>query len=72
MTKVSRLEGFDFMEIKKGIRPGTEKRCELLQLFLDKGMSANAIWKYVKQMRGKSEEEKERIAEQIIQKLKPN
>ena len=52
--------------MNKGIRPGTEKRCEMVKCFLEKGMSSIEISQYTRQMRGKTEEEKERIAERII------
>ncbi len=58
--------------MQKGIRPGTERRCKMLRILLDKGMSPNMIGKYTCRMRGKSEEEKEQIAEQIIQELTNN
>lgn len=53
----------------EGIRPGTENRCEMLRLFLEMGMSQSIIGELTSPMRGKSEEEKEKIAEEIIQKL---
>ena len=53
----------------EGIRPGTEMRCEMLRIFLEMKMSPSMIGEYVSPMEGKSEEEKEKIAEEIIQKL---
>ena len=56
--------------MKPGIRPGTEKRCEMLRLFNEKCISLNQQYQYVQQMHGKSEEEKEQIAEKIIRQIK--
>lgn len=53
----------------EGIRPGTEKRCEMLRMFLEMGISQSIIGELTSPMRGKSEEEKEKIAEEVIQKL---
>lgn len=53
----------------EGIRPGTEKRCEMLRLYLEKGISQSTFRELILPMEGKSEEEKEKIAEEIIQKL---
>lgn len=55
--------------MKKGIKPGTEQRCEMLRIFLEKRMSADLIGEYTKRMRGKSEEEKETIAAEIITEI---
>ena len=56
--------------MRKGIRPGTEKRCELLKIFLEKGMSPNIIRKYTSPMRGKTEAEKEKMAGELIKKFR--
>ena len=55
--------------MQKGIRPGTEKRCKMLKIFFEKGMSASIIGQYTKQMRGKTETEKEIIAEEIVREI---
>ena len=55
--------------MQEGIRPGTEKRCELLKICLEKGMSNSMISKIVEPMRGKTEEEKEQIAEKALKEL---
>lgn len=55
--------------MRKGIRPGTEIRCEMLRILLEKGMSASMIGHYTRQMRGKTENEKERIAEEILREI---
>lgn len=51
----------------EGIRPGTENRCELLKIIMEKGM----LWEFLSEsgeaMRGKSDEEKEQIAKEYIQ-----
>ena len=52
--------------MRKGMRPGTEKRCEMLKIFLEKGMSPSMIGEHTSQMRGKTEAEKEAIAEKLI------
>ena len=53
--------------MQKGIRPGTEKRCALLKTMLERGIEASSIDTSL--MRGKTEEEKEQIAEELLQKL---
>lgn len=53
----------------EGIRPGTENRCEMLRLYLEKGISQSTFRELILPMEGKNEEEKEKIAEEIIQKL---
>lgn len=55
--------------MQKGIRPGTEKRCEMLKTFLDKGMSASMIGQYTRRMCGKTEAEKEVIAKEIRKEI---
>ena len=58
------------MEMKKGIRPGTENRDKLLNLCMDRHMSLDTIVEITKPMNGKSEAEKERLAVQIIMDIK--
>ena len=53
----------------EGIRPGTENRCEMLRLYLETGMSQSVFRELILPMEGKTEEEKEKIAEEIIRKL---
>ena len=49
--------------------PGdTTMRNKLLRTCLDKGMSASTVLQLVKPMAGKSNEEKERIAAEILKK----
>ena len=52
--------------MRKGIRPGTEMRCELLRILLEQNMSLSMMSKITEPMRGKTEAEKETIAEQLI------
>ena len=56
--------------MKQGTRPGTEMRCELLKICMEMGMSASSISKITKPMRGKTDEEKEHIAQKLITELK--
>ena len=46
-----------------------EKRNQLLKFCMDKGMPHAMILKTVRPMEGKTPEEKEKIAERLIQKL---
>ena len=55
--------------MREGIRPGTEKRCEMLRIYMEKGLPLSMIGQYTQRMRGKTDEEKERIAEQVILEL---
>ena len=50
----------------KGIRPGTEMRCELLQKLLVMGMSNTTIGELIEPMYNKPDEVKERIAADIL------
>ena len=54
------------MDLKKGIRPGTEQRCALLKFCLEKGMPTSMMLPISAPMRGKAEEEKEQIAEEAL------
>lgn len=56
--------------MRKGIQPGTEKRCEMLRILLEQNMSPSMMSKITEPMRGKTEAEKEQIAEKIILELK--
>ena len=58
--------------MKKGIRPGTEMRHKLLGLFLEKSTPERIMVEILRPMRGKSEEEKERIAAGIIRTIEDN
>ena len=53
----------------EGIRPGTEKRCELLKMIIEKGMLWDILTESSEAMRGKRDEEKEQIAEKYIQRI---
>lgn len=55
--------------MQKGMRPGTEKRCELVMFCLEKGMSNSMILSIIEPMQGKTEEEKEAIADKALKKL---
>ena len=57
-------------EIKKGIRPGTEKRCELMDFCSETGIQSSELLPIIEPMDGKTEEEKERIAERVLRELK--
>lgn len=52
-----------------GYEPGTEKRCELLRYCLDAGLDVLTISRITDPLEGKTEEEKERIAEQIFKQI---
>ena len=47
----------------------TTKRNALLRLCMDKGMSANTVARMVEPMAGKTNEEKERIAEMLTKQI---
>ena len=53
----------------KGARPGSEKRLTLLKLLREMGMSAKEARVIVDPMVGKTEPEKEAIAEQLLMEL---
>ena len=55
--------------MKKGIRPNTENRYKLSEYCREKGMSANAFRQIIEPMRGKTDEEKEQISKEILQKI---
>ena len=55
--------------MKPGVRPGTEKRNELLKLSMEKGISLSTLEEMVLPMEGKPDEEKERIAEELLKQL---
>lgn len=52
--------------LMKGAAPGTERRCELLQSFLEKEVSFNTTAALAAYMHGKTEKEKEAVAEQLL------
>lgn len=53
----------------EGNRPGTEKRCELLKITMENGLLWSILTESGEAMRGKSDEEKERIAKAYIKKI---
>ena len=55
--------------MKKGIRPGTDKRNALMRFLMNYGLSNGQMLEIVLPMRGKPDEEKEQIAAQILEKL---
>ena len=55
------------VQIAKEPRPVTEKRDKLLKALLDQGISTAELSEIVRPMRGKSQEEKEQIAAQIME-----
>ena len=56
--------------MKKGVRPGTENRTALLQWLLDRKTSLDDMSTIIHPLAGKSDEEKELIAAQILKDLK--
>ena len=56
--------------MKSGIRPGTENRYEFCRVCELKGLSLSAMLDYTKEMRGKTDEEKEEIAKKLIAQLR--
>ena len=48
----------------------TEKRCELLHWLLEKKYSNTMICQVLEPLDGKTQEERERLAREILQKLK--
>ena len=55
--------------MKKGLQPNTENRHKLLRLCKEKNMSAATVRQLVEPMRGKTDEEKEHIAKQLLQSI---
>ena len=55
--------------MKQNQRPITTERDKLLKLLIDKGMPNSAILEIIEPMSGKSQEEKEVIAKQIMKEL---
>ena len=53
-----------------GIRPGTEKRMSFLETCLKLGLPMSAMHELIKEMRGKTDEEKEQIAERLEKQLR--
>ena len=52
-----------------GVAPGTEKRTELLKVCCLKNMPLDILEKLEEPMEGKPDEEKERIAEDLLRQL---
>lgn len=57
------------MELKKGMRPGTEKRCALLHWLSEMNIASSTMAKILAPMENKTDPEKEQIAEEILNKL---
>ena len=55
--------------MREGMNPKSRKRAELLKTCLEKGMSNDMILNLVAPMRGKTDEEKEILAEQILNRI---
>ncbi len=55
--------------MKQNQRPITTERDKLLKLLIDQGMQNSAILDIIEPMSGKSQEEKEAIAKQIMKEL---
>ena len=56
-------------EMKDKERPDTSKRDKLLSTLISRGISNESLAEIVKPMRGKTQQEKERIAEQIMKEM---
>ena len=56
--------------MKQGIPENSMQRMKLLETCMEMGMSASSISKITKPMRGKTDEEKEHIAQKLITELK--
>jgi hypothetical protein len=54
----------------KGVRPGTENRCELMKICLEKDYLSSKMRRITEPMEGKSEEEKEQIAAELLEKVR--
>lgn len=52
--------------MQKGIRPGTEMRCELLKTCSERNTPWSIRRQITEPMRGKTEQEKEQMASQIL------
>ena len=52
------------MALKKGARPGTEVRCKLLRTLTEKGFYTSEL---TAPMRGLPEQDKEKIAEKLLE-----
>ena len=52
-----------------GYEPGTEKRCELLRYCLNEGLEISTISRITDPLDGKTEEEKESIAEKLLKQI---
>jgi len=58
------------MPTQKGANPQFAKRSTLLTLCTEKGMSRSEMLEFLAPMYGKTEAEKEQIAEQLLTELK--
>ena len=58
--------------MRKEYSQGFKMRGILSEIFMERNMPLDMIAKIVRPMRGKTQEEKEQIAEQIIQELTNN
>lgn len=55
--------------MKKGLQPNTKDRYKLSKYCREKGMSASTFRQLIEPMRGKTDEEKEKIAENLLQSV---
>ena len=55
--------------MREGMNPKSRKRAELLKMCLEKGMSLDTISEIVRPMREKTDEEKELMAEEILNRI---
>ena len=58
--------------MREGYDPKSEKRSILLKLLTEKGYSTDTKLKIIEPMRGKTDEEKERMAAHLILKYSSN
>lgn len=55
--------------LKEGYEPGTVNRTKLLETFTARNVSSSTAEKLTRPMRGKSPEEKERMAAEILERF---
>ena len=55
--------------MKRENNPNSIMRCELLKTCLEKGMPTSQILKIVQPMKGKSERDKEKMADEILKTI---
>lgn len=69
ICKVEALSYEERRTIKQGIRPGTEQRYKLMKVFSAADIPISVKLMHTDCMRGKTDEEKERIAAEILSKI---